>query len=243
MVAKILSTIGILRLRSIASRPRSAQNDTWRDALSTQQLAISTSYLASGYWLLTTGYCFVPPIIFFMPFQRSRKTYDGESLYEYAVGALARQMRTVAEIKRLMRNRVKEQEHGELLVEMVVARLKEQKYLNDTSYAENYSRFRKENEKFGRLRVIQDLKIKGVHGDIIDSVVSAAYGDVNEEHLARQFLQRKRIVKPEGRKQAARVFRTLMRAGFSSRIIFRILKKWDVDDETLSALEEEASGQ
>jgi hypothetical protein len=34
-----------------------------------------------------------------------------------------------------------------------------------------------------------------------------------------------------------------MRAGFSSRIIFRILKKWDVDDETLSALEEEVSGQ
>ncbi len=173
-----------------------------------------------------------------MPFKRPSKTYDGESLYEYAVGALARQMRTVAEIKRLMRNRVKDQEHGELLVEMVVARLKEQKYLNDTSYAENYSRFRKDNEKFGRMRVIQELKIKGVHGDIIDSVVGAAYGDVNEEHLARAFLQRKRIVKPAGRKQAARVFRTLMRAGFSSRIIFSILKKWDVDDETLSALED-----
>jgi regulatory protein len=175
-----------------------------------------------------------------MPFKRPRKTYDGESLYEYAVGALARQMRTVAEIKRLMRNRVKDQEHGELLVEMVVARLKEQKYLNDTSYAENYSRFRKENQKFGRLRVIQDLKIKGVHGDIIDSVVGAAYGDVNEEKLAREFLQRKRMVKPEGQKQAAGVFRTMMRAGFSSRVIFRILKKWDVDEETLSALESEA---
>lgn len=175
-----------------------------------------------------------------MPFKRARKTYDGESLYEYAVGALARQMRTVAEIKRLMRNRVKEQEHGELLVEMVVARLKEQKYLNDTSYAENYSRFRKENEKFGRMRVIQDLKIKGVHGDIIDSVVGAAYGDVDEEKLAREFLQRKRMVKPEGQKQAARVFRAMMRAGFSSRVIFRILKKWDVDEETLSALESEA---
>src|ERR1035441_2062853 len=131
---------------------------------------------AGNYWLLATDCCCprLPPIIFFMPFQRARKTYDRESLYEYAVGALARQMRTVAEIKRLMRNRVKEQEHGELLVEMAVARLKEQKYLNDTSYAENYSRFRKENEKFGRLRVIQELKIKGVHGDIIDSLVSAA---------------------------------------------------------------------
>jgi regulatory protein len=178
-----------------------------------------------------------------MPFKRTAKTYDEESLYEYAVGALGRQMRTVAEIKRLMRRRVGDQPHGDLLVEVVVARLKEQRYLNDTSYAESYSRFRKENEKFGRLRVIQDLKIKGVHPEIIEKVVPAAYNDVNEEQLAREFLRRKRIAKPDGQKQAARVFRTLLRAGFASRIIFRILKLWDVDDETIAALEEESSSQ
>ena len=37
-----------------------------------------------------------------------------------------------------------------------------------------------------------------------------------------------------------RVFRSLVRAGFASRVIFRILKMWDVDDETISALESEA---
>ncbi len=174
-----------------------------------------------------------------MPFQRTKRTYDEESLYEYAVGALARRMRTVAELKRLMRNKVGTQEHGELLVEVVVARLKQNRYLNDTSYAESYSRFRKENEKFGRMRVVQDLKAKGVHGDIIETVVGAAYGDVNEEQQARDFLQRKRVVKPEGQKQAARVFRMLVRAGFGSRVIFRILKSWDVDDETLSVLDSE----
>jgi regulatory protein len=173
-----------------------------------------------------------------MPFQRTAKIYDEEMLYEYAVGALARKMRTVAEIKRLMRTRVSTQPHGELLVEVVVARLKIHHYLNDTGYAESYSRLRKENEKFGRQRVIQDLKIKGVHNDIIETVVGAAYEKVNEEQLAREFLQRKRLVKPEGEKQVAKVFRTLVRAGFPSRIIFRILKKWDVDDETLAALEE-----
>jgi len=178
-----------------------------------------------------------------MPFPRSPKIYDEEMLYEYAVGALGRQMRTVAEIKRLMRNRVKTQPEGELLVEMVVLRLKAQHYLNDTNYAESYSRFRKENEKFGRLRVAQDLKIKGVHNDIIDSVVGAAYEGVNEEQLARGFLQRKRVVKPADQKQAARIFRMMVRAGFPSRIIFRILKKWDVDDEVLAALEEERSSQ
>jgi regulatory protein len=175
-----------------------------------------------------------------MPFQRSAKVYDEESLYEYAVGALGRKMRTVAEIKRLMRNRVRSQPHGELLVDVVVARLKQHGYLNDTDYAESYARFRKENEKFGRRRVEQDLKVKGVHGDIIASVVGSAYDAANEEQLAREFLQRKRVAQPAGQKQAARVFRTMTRAGFSSRIIFRILKNWAVDDETLSALESEA---
>jgi regulatory protein len=176
-----------------------------------------------------------------MPFKRAQKTYDEESLYEYAIGALARKMRTVAEIKRLMRRRVGDQPHGDLLVDVVVARLKMHHYVNDTSYAESYARFRKENEKFGRMRVVQDLKAKGIHGEIIDNAVEAAYRDVNDEQLARDFLQRKRIAKPVGQKQAARVFRLLVRAGFRTGVILRILKKWDVDDETLTALEESSS--
>ena len=177
-----------------------------------------------------------------MPFKRTAKTYDEESLYEYAVGALGRRMRTVAEMKRLMRNRVGTQPNSDALMDAVITRLKAQRYLNDTSYAESYSRFRKENEKFGRLRVVQDLKIKGVHAEIIDKVVTAAYEDVNEEQLARGFLRRKRITKPADQKQAARVFRALVRAGFASRVIFRILKKWDVDEETIAMFEEESSG-
>ena len=162
-----------------------------------------------------------------MAFKRTQKIYDEAMLYEYAVGALGRKMRTVAELKRLMRDRVKHQEEaGQLLVEVVIAKLKEQKYLNDTNYAESYSRFRKENEKFGRMRVVQDLKAKGVHGDIIDKTVGVAYQDVNEEQLSREYLQRKRIRKPTTQRDAAKVFRALVRAGFASRVIFRILKTW-----------------
>ena len=47
---------------------------------------------------------------------------------------------------------------------------------------------------------------------------------------------------PRDRNRQRGVFRMMTRAGFSSRIIFRILKTWDVDDETISALETEASG-
>jgi len=79
-----------------------------------------------------------------------------------------------------------------------------------------------------------------VHGDLIEKAVGAAYADVNDETQARDFLRRKRLAKPSNQKQAARIFRTLVRAGFRSKVIFAILKKWDVEDEVLTALETEA---
>jgi regulatory protein len=175
-------------------------------------------------------------------FNRPKKIYDTEeSLYEYAVGALSRKMRTVAELKRLMRPRVPEGELGELLVEIVVRRLKDHNYLNDSSYATAYSSFRRDTEKFGKRRVITDLKVKGVHGDVIEKAVGDAYSGVKEEELARAFLRRKRLKKPEGNKDAARIFRALMRAGFGAGVSFKILKNWDVEDEVLTALQEEQS--
>jgi len=175
-----------------------------------------------------------------MPFSRSpKKVYTEEELYEYAVGALARRMRTVAELKRLLRQRVEaETNFGQTLVELIIRRLKDQGYLNDAKYAAAYSSFRRDNEKFGRMRVVTDLKAKGVHGDVIDTAVSAAFDEVNEEKQARAYLQRKRLAKPTDQRQTARIFRQLVRAGFRPKTIFTILKKWDVDEETLSALEE-----
>ena len=175
-----------------------------------------------------------------MTFRRpAKREWDEKSLYEYAVGALGRRMRTVAELKRLMRTRMGSQPGGDAMMEAVVARLKEQRYLNDTSFATAYSSYRKDNEKFGRLRVVQDLKAKGVHANVIEKAIGSAYAGVNEEKLAREYLQRKRIKAPEDQKQAARVFRTLARGGFSSRVIVSILKHWHVDDETVSLLEQE----
>jgi regulatory protein len=177
-----------------------------------------------------------------MPFPRpKRKTYEERELYEYAVGALARRMRSVAELKRLMRQRVEaDTEYGRTLVEVVIAKLKEQGYLNDARYAAAYTSYRRDNEKFGRQRVVSDLKARGVHGSVIEKAVESFYEEVSEEKQARAYLRRKRIEKPKDQRQAARAFRTLLRAGFSSRTIFAILKKWDVDDETLSALDSEA---
>jgi len=170
-----------------------------------------------------------------------KQYFDENSLYDYAVGALGRRMRTVAELKRLLRGRVPKDEIGDTLVELVILRLKQHKYLNDSSYAAMYSALRRDNEKFGPRRVITDLKVKGVHSDLIGKAIEESYGGVDELELARAFLRRKRVKKPEDNKEAARVFRTLMRAGFSSKVAVTLLKKWDVDDEVLTALQEETA--
>ena len=175
-----------------------------------------------------------------MPFARPKKVYTEEELYEYAVGALARRMRSVAELKRLLRNKVEaETEFGQTLVELIIRRLKDQGYLNDANYAAVYSGLRRDNEKFGRMRVVTELKARGVHGEVIEKAVSDAYDAVSEEKQARDFLRRKRLQKPKDQKQTARIFRQLLRAGFSSKTIFKLLKTWDVDEETLTALESE----
>jgi len=170
-----------------------------------------------------------------------RRHYSEDELYEYAVGALARRMRTVAELKRLMRARVEEpeSEYAETLVELVIRRLKDQGYLNDSQYAASYSSMRRDNQKFGRLRVITELKTRGVHGSVIEKAIETAYEGVKEDQQVREYLRKKRLQKPKDQKQAARVFRQLARAGFSTKTIFSVLKKWDVDDETLTAFEGE----
>ena len=170
-----------------------------------------------------------------MPFKCTPKTYTEPELYDYSVGALGRKMRTVAELKRLLRQRCPDAE----MIERIVTRLKDQKYLNDSSYAASYSSFRRDNQKFGQRRVITDLKVKGVHRELIEKAVADTYGGVNEEELARAFLRRKRLAKPANNKEAARVFRALVRAGFSAGVSIRILKNWDVEDEVLTALQEE----
>jgi len=170
-----------------------------------------------------------------MAFARSKKKKEPlneAALLDYAVGALARKMRTVRDLKRLMRTRVEEGEPGERMMDRVVNRLKDLNYLSDTRFAADYTRLRKENEKFGRRRVQQDLAQKGVHKELIASTLAKAYDDVDEVALAREYIARKRMKRPEGedaKKQAARIMGRLMRAGFSAGAIFKVLREWDIE--------------
>jgi regulatory protein len=159
------------------------------------------------------------------------------ALYEYALGALSRRMRTVAQLKRLMRAKVEEGETGEVKIDAVVSRLKTMRYLDDTAFATEYTRLRQENEKFGKRRVQQELMLKGVHPELVTQTLDTAYENVSEEDLARRHLERKGIRKPKDEKETARVMRRLVRAGFSLGIIYKVLRNWQVPEEAIAPIE------
>ena len=161
---------------------------------------------------------------------KQREPVGEAGLFEYAVGALARKMRTVRDLRRLMRTRAEPGEAGERAMDAVVVRLKELKYLSDTRFAADYTRVRKENEKFGRRRVQQDLMQKGVQKELIATTLAAAYDEVDEVALAREYCARKRMKKPSGesaQKETARMMGRLLRAGFSSSAIYKVLREWE----------------
>lgn len=146
-------------------------------------------------------------------------------------------MRSVADLRRLMQRRVEPGERGEAAIAAALARLREHGYLDDQSFAETYARLRQENDKLGQRRVKQDLKQKGIHDDLISTTLEARYAATNEEALAREHLERKRLRKPENEKETARIMRRLVAAGFSTGVIYKILRQWDVPDEALTALD------
>ncbi|MDR3746312.1 MAG: RecX family transcriptional regulator [Acidobacteriaceae bacterium] len=162
---------------------------------------------------------------------KKREPVGEAGLFEYAVRMLASRMRTERELRRLMQRRAMPGDEGEQAMNAVVARLKELNYLSDVRFAADYTRLRKEGEKFGRRRVQQDLTAKGVSAETVGAAIGAAYEGVDEVELARQYCARKRMKQPSGGKakqESARVMGRLLRAGFSAGTVFKVLREWGV---------------
>lgn len=155
------------------------------------------------------------------------------ALFEYAVRALGRRMRTERELRNLMATKAEPGSSGATAIDAVIRRLVELRYLSDEQFAADYARIRKEGNKLGRRRVEQDLSHKGISRELAAPALDAAYDGVDELALAREYCGRKRIRKPEGEKEHARVLGRLVRAGFSPPVVFRLLREWGAEVEEL----------
>lgn len=170
--------------------------------------------------------------------ERKKTLLDGEALWEYAVRVLAGRASSTGELREKLRRKAARAAD----VDPTIARLKEYGYLDDRKYAENFAAARLENQGLGRTRVLADLSRRRVAPALAQQTVGKVYQEVDEEALAEQFVRRKfRLAAKENlfgeEREMASAYRRLLRAGFRSAVIVRVLKKFARDPDLLDDFE------
>src|SRR5258708_27296463 len=103
-------------------------------------------------------------------FGRPRKLDTEAELYDVAVRALMRRAHSIHEMKRKLERR----SDNKLLVQVVMARLKENGQIDDARYAKQFARQRTESRKQGKFRIARDLRARGVPDRHIEPAPEAA---------------------------------------------------------------------
>lgn len=113
----------------------------------------------------------------------------------------------------------------------VIARLRELKYLDDTSFAQIWTRSRLESRGYGPRRVEQELRLKGISVNVIKEALRQSLQQTSEPESARKLLT-KRFggASLQDAKSQRRAVALLLRRGFSSKVIFDLLK-YRIDED------------
>lgn len=171
--------------------------------------------------------------------KRTTKLLDQESLLNYALRLLGGRAYSMGELREKMRPRAEQAES----IDAVIAKLKESGYVDDKKFAENYAAARLENEGFGKMRVLRDLRQRRVAPKLAEQVTERTFKSTDETELVEAFLKRKYRGKELGPflkvpKNLAAAYRRLRYAGFSSGASIRLLKRYASQAEELEGLEE-----
>ena len=169
-------------------------------------------------------------------FSKRRQLENEEELYDVAVRALMRRAHSVHEMKQKLERR----SDNKLLVQVVMARLKENGQIDDAKYAKQFARQRTEGRKQGKFRVARDLRARGVPDRHIEAALNETAEQNDEGAVVRARIERKlRSYRGEiDEKKMASIYGSLLRAGFSADVVRRELKalvKEDVPDAEMES--------
>ncbi len=155
-------------------------------------------------------------------FSKPRQLETEEELYDVAVRALMRRAHSVHEMKKKLERR----SQNKLLVQLVMARLKENGMIDDARYAMQFARQRTESRKQGKFRIARDLRGRGVPDRHIEAALDETAKTTDEGAMVRQRIERKlRSYRGEiDEKKLASLYGSLLQAGFSTDVVRRELK-------------------
>jgi regulatory protein len=174
----------------------------------------------------------------FLVFPKPRQIETESALYEAAIKILMRRAHSVHEMKKALIRRTADED----LIQKVIARLKQNGYIDDARYAKQFARQRTEGRKQGKFRVARDLRARGVPDRHIEAALEEAAQNTDEASVVRQRIERKlrsyrgpgsersghlqvgRLGANLDEKKLASLYRSLLRAGFSADVIRRELK-------------------
>ena len=157
------------------------------------------------------------------------RTIDSEpALYDAAIKILMRRAHSVSEMKKALIRRTADED----LIQKVLARLKQSGLIDDARYAKQFARQRTEIRHQGKYRVARELRARGVPDSHIEVAIEEAAATTDESAVVRQRIDRKlRLSRGEiDDKKIASLYRSLLRAGFSSDTIRRELKRATTED-------------
>ncbi|HVA95184.1 MAG TPA: regulatory protein RecX [Candidatus Dormibacteraeota bacterium] len=151
-----------------------------------------------------------------------RKLSSEADLYNAAINGLARRAYSVHEMRLYLERRAEDKE----AVKNILDQLKQRKYLDDGRYARQFVRLRSELRKQGAFRIARDLRARGVPDRHIEAALAERTPESDEGILVRARLSRllKSLRGPLDDKRKASIYRSLLRAGFSSDTIRRELR-------------------
>jgi regulatory protein len=170
---------------------------------------------------------------------RSKKL-DAEGLWSYALHTLARKAYSAQELKLKLSQR--SQSAADL--NATLAKLREYGLADDRKFSEAFAVSRMQNQGFGRLRVLRDLRSKRVASTIAGQAVERAFSGTDEQQLIQQFLERKYRGKNLSdflaeEKNLVSAYRRLRAAGFRGDSSLAVLKRYTRRAEEWSGMEEE----
>ena len=172
---------------------------------------------------------FYAPVMFRAP----RKLDSEPELYETAVRALMRRAHSVHEMKESLERR----SDDKAMVKSVLDRLKRQGMIDDARYAKQFARQRAEIRKQGKFRISRELRARGIPGRHIDSALEESAKETDERVVVRQRIEKKvKLFRGElDDRKIASLFRSLLRAGFTSDVVRNELRA--VTREDVPAIE------
>lgn len=137
-----------------------------------------------------------------------------------AASFCAYQERTLKEVRQRLREWDLPDEEAEPLIQELIT----QNYLNEERFARAFVGGKFRVKKWGRLKIRQEMKLKGLSNDLIQKSLLEIDGDAYEETLKELLSKKVQGLKGEPSQVKQKLLRFALSRGFESDIVWEVLK-------------------